>query len=121
MEPRFEFSDTYYFDVQNKRIYGREKYTQKYFHELSHYKDHQSEWYTNTELMFSMSSQFSRMVAALLIPGLVIIGNYENFVMLAIFYFIFNVPHMFWTIQEEIRADTNGLIWRMKYLKGELT
>lgn len=37
-EPKFIKSDRYYYDVENKIIYGKKKYSYSYFHEYSHYK-----------------------------------------------------------------------------------
>jgi len=105
------FGNNYYFDLDTNKIYGPKNNTCSYWHEVSHYLDHKKPWYRKISILIN---QMNQMIALLFIVGLFIglfISKYQWPLFFQCIGFMF-IPYCLWSVQEEIRADINGIIWR---------
>lgn len=98
---KFVRSDQYYYDVLNNTIYGKEKFSFSYYHELRHLLDHQNKIYCKLSIFLHQFVQFTLMM----IPIYFLNTN--------ILFFMLLIPHIF-IVQEEVRADIYAIKMRRK-------
>lgn len=110
---KFVKSNMYYFNVENNIIYGKEKHSFSYFHELSHLKDHQNKFYRKFSLFMSFYNQFAVYLFIFAILSFVLINSSTLLYLFLVYYSIYAS----FIFCEEIRADIRGIIWGLKWKK----
>ena len=116
-EPKFIYSKHYYFSVDKNIIYGEEKYSRLYFHEISHYKDHQKENYKHWSNQFSIMGEN---LAFFFIPFILITWLFCRTELLGAIWLSFLALYSIYAsfiFQEEIRAEFFGYVWGRKWEK----
>lgn len=94
----------YFFDVENNQIHGPKKYTRTYWHEVSHFKDHQKGWYKHLNLLVQWMNQTFALTVCLM--GVYGIFNH-SFAWMTFLngVGILFIPYCIFSFQEELRAE----------------
>ena len=111
-EPNFIKANTYYFSIRENTIYGKEYGSFEYWHEYSHYKDHQRKRYRKLSNFISELNQFILLcmtislitlsVAYFIKPSYMAVSVLQSIIILTI---IGLFPIGIFILQEEVRAD----------------
>jgi len=105
LQPSYEYDTNYYYNVANNTIYGPEKYTYGYFHELSHHNDYQNEWYKKLNFKLTEHFEIVCLVALALLPVAIWSGNWSVYTGLVT---LLMSPVILFIAQEEVRAIIYG-------------
>ena len=111
MKVKFVESNNYYFEVENNTIYGREKYSSLYFHELSHYIDHLNPLYRKTSMFFSF---YGQNLAFWFISIMFLFFVSSRLYFITFFLTCYSIYSSF-IFTEELRAMYNSYIWVKKW------